>query len=57
MKKFVSIACLLFAAIFVIANEYYVPPQVKLIHDGWGFQYQGLGPNQKPSRKFPIFSP
>jgi hypothetical protein len=52
MKKLLYIACLVFSAIAVIANEYYVPPRVKLIHDGWGFQYQGLGPNQKPSRQF-----
>ncbi len=34
------------------ADKCYQPPRVKLIHDGWGFQYESLKDGQTPSRKF-----
>ena len=51
MKRIFS-TLLAFSAVVLMADEYYKPPKVKLIHDGWGFQYEGLAPNAKPSRKF-----
>ena len=51
MKRIFS-TLLAFSAVVLMAEEYYKPPKVKLIHDGWGFQYEGLAPNAKPSRKF-----
>ena len=50
MKHAVLFAAVL-AAAPLAAEEYYTPPRVKLIHDGWGFQYQPLFPGQTPSRK------
>ncbi len=52
MKKIISLfaAATVFAA--VAGESYYRLPQVKLIHDGWGLQYQGLADGAKPDRKF-----
>ena len=50
MKHAVLSAAVLATALLG-AEEYYKPSPVKLIHDGWGFQYQPLAPGEKPSRK------
>ena len=52
MKKIMS----MFAAVAVTftaaaADQYYKPPRVKLVHDGWGFHYQAVAEGQKPDRK------
>lgn len=51
MKKLMT--SLIAAAVLpaIAADQYYKPPRVKLVHDGWGFQYQGVKDGQTPSRK------
>ena len=50
MKK-ISVIFVFLAGFCLAADTCYRPPRVKLIHDGWGFQYEGLAPGAKPSRK------
>ena len=52
MKKIISLfaAATVFAA--VAGDSYYQVPRVKLIHDGWGLQYQGLPAGATPDRRF-----
>ena len=52
MKKIMSMfaaAAVTFTA--AAADQYYKPPRVKLVHDGWGFHYQAVAEGQKPDRK------
>ncbi|MBQ9502591.1 MAG: hypothetical protein IJU70_10585 [Lentisphaeria bacterium] len=50
MKRLLLLSAVL-PAFLLNAEEYYNLPPVKLIHDGWGFQYQPLAPGEKPSRQ------
>ena len=51
MKKLFTVLTILAAALLTAA-DYYQLPKVKLIHDGWGLQYQGLAQGAKPDRKY-----
>ncbi len=51
MKKIMSMFAAAAVTFTAAADQYYKPPRVKLIHDGWGFQYQAVAEGQKPDRK------
>ena len=51
MKKIMMMLAAAVSVTAVAADQYYKLPKVKLIHDGWGFQWQGLAPGAKPDRK------
>ena len=52
MKKTLMLLAAAVTFTAAAADKCYQPPRVKLIHDGWGFQYESLKDGQTPSRKF-----
>ena len=50
MKRLFVPIFLLTAMVVCAAEQYYQLPKVKLIHDGWGFQYESLAPGEKSDR-------
>ena len=52
MKKIISLFAAAATFTAVAAENYCQMPKVKLVHDGWGLQYQGVPAGAKPDRKF-----
>ena len=49
MKKIMMMLAAAVSVTAVAADQYYKLPKVKLIHDGWGFQWQGRAPERNPT--------